>query len=198
MVFSQAIRTRLKENSLRTFKLFCQVCLGAGAYTLYDQRVGCFRRIYGMSMTPTLNGRYMKLGTYEDSPGFNSFEDVIYFSRDTQNLKRGDIVLCNRPKKENASLVKRIVAVEGDSIRPVGPGGKVLDPVKLSAGQVWVESDAGPGYLDSAVFGPLPVEAVTGVAIFCIGFYDASPPRLLESAIPASVGSRLEIASELP
>ena len=56
--------------------------------------------------------------------------------------------------------MKRVVAVEGDTITPFGVGSTVRAPVKLGPGEVWVESDGGPGYLGSSVFGSVPISCI--------------------------------------
>jgi putative transposon-encoded protein len=152
--------------------LSVRVGIGAGLYLYFDQNVGCVRYIAGPSMKPAINPQLNDehILMKRDGDPLISGEDLVYFSRNIQKLERGDIVLIQRPNRDDSSrLAKRVVAVEGDIITPFGVGATVRSPVEVAAGDVWVESDAGPGYLGSSVFGPVQVNKIQGIAKAAFG-----------------------------
>ena len=121
-------------------------------------------RVEGPSMRPTLN------------PSGSYFNDIIAVKRIKENKEFEKIgvfsVLCIRhPKQERAYLVKRLVANQNEIISNQ-PFAKIepKDTVKvIPKGHCWVESDAGPGYLDSTSYlGPIPYEMIVGKALYII------------------------------
>ena len=50
--------------------------------------------------------------------------------------------------------------MSGDQIVPLGLNSEKKEAVKLAEGEVWVESDAGLGYKDSNLFGPIRAQTV--------------------------------------
>jgi hypothetical protein len=50
--------------------------------------------------------------------------------------------------------------LSGDQIVPLGFNSERKEAVKLAEGEVWVESDAGLGYKDSNLFGPIRAQTV--------------------------------------
>merc|ERR1719342_609160 len=64
------------------------------------------------------------------------------------------------PKNSNNYLIKRIIGLEGDTIVPLGFNQVEREPLKLKKDQVWVESDAGYGYRDSNIFGPVHIKSI--------------------------------------
>lgn len=101
------------------------------------------------------------------------------------DVNRGDVVVFERPKNEVGAirdLIKRVVAVEGDTIESRGDTLYVNDqPVKepyrqgtslgnavarqtILSGQVFVMGDNRANSSDSRVFGPIREEAIVGRA----------------------------------
>ncbi|KAI8822972.1 peptidase S24/S26A/S26B/S26C [Fimicolochytrium jonesii] len=103
----------------------------------------------------------------------------------TVGIKRGDVVFLANPYDEKMKLVKRVVAVAGDVVRPrrgseegVMGGGEDWWArhhhlvghddshnsstlyVRIPRGHVWVESDEPFRGVDSNVFGPVPLGLV--------------------------------------
>lgn len=176
-----------------TAKTYGSLAVGAGALLVYDQNVGCLRSINGPSMTPTFNDYF------DNYKGFTInkqviVNDIVYFSRNTKKIERGDIVLFKRPKT-NTYIVKRVVCLPGDTVTPVLPGGAEGEPVQLGEGQLWVESDAGLGHADSNFFGALPREAVEGIAQICIAPHSSTIIRRLYNQIPKHVEGRIHVPS---
>ncbi|KAF8165461.1 peptidase S24/S26A/S26B/S26C [Crassisporium funariophilum] len=101
------------------------------------------KTVSGRSMQPTLN------------PNSSPSRDVAIFSRfDVQRCGREDIVTLCSPEDPNRTLIKRIVAVEGDVVQtlPPYPDKEVIVP----PGYVWVEGDEPFFSDDSNRFGPVP------------------------------------------
>lgn len=163
------IKRQLIRDAKEIGKAVSALVVGGISYLLLDKYVGGVRQVTGPSMSPTLNRRYATFGTHYDSQ--NNFgllphlvDDLVFFSRKTAVLERGDIVLLSNPKKDSTTtLIKRVVALEGDVITPRSARGEKQEPVVVPSNCVWVESDAGPGYADSAVFGPVPRQLIQGV-----------------------------------
>ncbi|XP_023319570.1 mitochondrial inner membrane protease subunit 2 isoform X2 [Eurytemora carolleeae] len=175
--------------------------IGAGLYYNFDQ-VGCLRTVNGPSMSPTLNPQLKNYYSGIRTGRLDISNELVFISRNLQKLERGDIVLLDRPNRDNDRLVKRVVAVEGDTITPFGVGSTVRAPVKLGPGEVWVESDGGPGYLGSSVFGSVPISCIKGIAkaAICIGATSDSYFffRFLAQEIPAHVQPNLVINRPIP
>jgi len=184
----------LKKSAVTAVK----VGIGAAGYFYFDKNIGCLRQVEGVSMVPTFNNYFNNINFSTARPVTIFSRDIVYFTRNTQKLERGDIVFLTRPRKDNVRLVKRVVGVEGDSITPVGVGGALTEPRLLREGEVWVESDAGHGYLDSSVFGPVPLENIQGVGRGVLSWNSSFWPRLLRPEIPATVTPRLSVREPEP
>ena len=158
----RSIKNTIKELSLSSAGF---VVAGLG-FLYFDSHVGAIRAVEGPSMSPTLNPREYTEEKFEDkSTDFISREsisriDYVYFSRKFKP-QRGDVVVIEDPKSSNNILIKRIIALPGDRIVPLGINKVEKEPIKLSEREIWVESDAW-GYKDSNLFGPVKVEAVQG------------------------------------
>lgn len=65
------------------------------------------------------------------------------------------------PLDPEKSAVKRIVAIEGDLVRPRNPN---QPTIRVPKGHIWVEGDAGTDResLDSNTYGPISARLVTG------------------------------------
>lgn len=111
-------------------------------------------------------------------------EKVTYYTREPQ---RGDIVTFDDPETPNRTLIKRVIATEGEKVTL--SGGKVcingtpLDepytrglpsnaltsdvsyPYVVPAGEVWVMGDNRTNSLDSRYFGSIKKSSISGHAI---------------------------------
>jgi signal peptidase I len=103
---------------------------------------------------------------------------------------RGDIVVLASPDTESLDLIKRVVAVAGETIsisncavsvdgmelderylERTGWGascGPVQEPLVVPDGTVYVLGDNRPRSSDSRFFGPVPVESIAGRAVAVI------------------------------
>lgn len=136
--------------------------------------------ITGNSMSPTFN-----------PSSTTSSSDIVLLNRTItyqhEALRAGDIVTLISPLNPNTLLVKRVIALPGDTVRVWAPGSSAKHVgrwtrIKIPPGHVWVEGDAAvdivPGSLegeaygktaagrgksrDSREFGPVPMGLVTG------------------------------------
>ncbi|KAF8457570.1 peptidase S24/S26A/S26B/S26C [Kalaharituber pfeilii] len=125
--------------------------------------VGSLFWVRGRSMSPTLTPFY--------PPGDDRIptlpaRDCVLTTKwqvRTRPLKRGDIVVFRHPQDPEKGVVKRVVGVQGDVIRPRAPllraqgggsgGGDGM--VEVPKGHVWVEGDEGRWSLDSNEYGPV-------------------------------------------
>ncbi|KAJ7047489.1 signal peptidase [Mycena alexandri] len=116
------------------------------------------KQVSGRSMQPTLNPDSSLL--WRD---IAIFEGLLthYYGR----YRRGDIVAFKSPDNAKYQLVKRITAVEGDTVRtlPPYPDSEVVVP----EGHIWVEGDAFHSQ-DSNLFGPVPLALVNSRLVYLI------------------------------
>ncbi|KAJ3567792.1 hypothetical protein NP233_g6138 [Leucocoprinus birnbaumii] len=108
------------------------------------------KQISGQSMKPTLN------------PDTSTWRDICLFDRASihtnHDFNREDIVTIRCPNDPNRVLIKRILALEGDTVktRPPYPEAEV----KIPQGHVWVEGDESFRTDDSNLYGPIPAALI--------------------------------------
>jgi len=188
----------LKTRAIEIVKFCAYTSVGGVAYIAFDNHIGTFRRVEGPSMAPTFNALEYSKEKFEDkNPTFAARDnltnpDLGYFTRSFEP-QRGDVVLVVDPKNSNNYLIKRIIGLEGDTIVPLGFNQVEREPLKLKKDQVWVESDAGYGYRDSNIFGPVHIKSIQGKALFSYNLFQFKG-KSIESFIPEKVSSRLTIS----
>ncbi|XP_065912134.1 mitochondrial inner membrane protease subunit 2-like isoform X1 [Dysidea avara] len=109
------------------------------AISLYDQ-VGYVGIVRGRSMQPTLN------------PASSGWSDLVLIDRLTVKWRpasRGEVVVFTCPNDPWKTYVKRVIAVEGDVVRPRTHRSSRVIP----KGHCWVEGDNGKSSNDSNYFG---------------------------------------------
>ena len=144
--------------------LFGISALVTGGTTYLAFTLGKFRlhKVEGPSMRPTLN------------PSDSFFRDIILVKiinkEEAKNIPLSSVVCLEHPKLEKGYLVKRLIAHENQAVEKYKKprGGATQDEERVPAGHCWVESDAGPGYLDSSYLGPVSYEKVDGQALYVI------------------------------
>ncbi|KAK3813219.1 MAG: peptidase S24/S26A/S26B/S26C [Benniella sp.] len=106
--------------------------------------------VHGRSMQPTLN------------PDSNMLrKDVVLFNHwaiDRFDYRIGDVVTLRRPDKPDRTIIKRIVALEGDVVQTRTPYPEAH--VRVPRGHCWVEGDEMFHSKDSNNFGPVPLGLV--------------------------------------
>ncbi|CDZ98392.1 signal peptidase [Phaffia rhodozyma] len=112
--------------------------------------VGEVVSVEGSSMSPTLNPDWKETRR----------RDWIFLNKWHVTWKkpwhRGDVVTLWSPTSDTRRLtVKRIIGIEGDTIRTNAPYPEKF--VKLEKGQVWVEGDNDLESKDSRIYGPVPI-----------------------------------------
>ncbi|KAG2447030.1 hypothetical protein HYH02_008182 [Chlamydomonas schloesseri] len=114
-------------------------------------RYGAFlSKVTGPSMFPTFGGR-------------GDFVIAEAVTPIWGQLQQGDVVICTRPVDPAESIIKRVVAMEGEEV--------VLYPdrehhevrrIKVPPGHVWIQGDNLTHSLDSRQYGPVPLAMVRG------------------------------------
>lgn len=187
-------------------KVGTSITVGALGGLYVDQNYGGLRQVDGASMSPLLNKYEYTEEKFKDQN--NSFgerdwhrrNDYIFFVRKF-DLGRGDVVILEDPKTKHSILIKRVVALPGDQVIPLGFNNVKKDPIKLKEGEIWVESDAGGfGWKDSNLFGPIRVETIQGKATYATGTYPHNwiydwffATRRIISEIPADTLARVVV-----
>ena len=198
-----SLTLRFKHWILRTCKEFAVTGTIIGGsfigFLAFDTNVAAIRKVEGPSMSPTLNENEFTEEKFADRDKLNPtrdpiiYNDLVWFSRKFE-LQRGDIIYVADPKRQNISLVKRVIGLPGDTIVPLGFNQEKKDPVKLSKNQVWIESDCGGfKYRDSNHFGPVHIKTIQGKASYVINPFKFKF-RTLESKVPKSSMCRLAIS----
>lgn len=101
----------------------------------------------GRSMQPTFNPDSNK--TWRDLVLLDKWQVT------SKRFKAGDIVTMWSPIDPELKIIKRIVAIEGDTVRTLPPYKDKL--VRIPRGHVWVEGDESFHTRDSNYFGPVPL-----------------------------------------
>ncbi|XP_038068609.1 mitochondrial inner membrane protease subunit 2-like [Patiria miniata] len=118
-----------------------------GSLTFFD-KVGYFATVDGKSMQPVFN------------PVHEPKRDVIFLNhwaiRDYQ-VQRGDIVSLASPSRPDEVLIKRVIALEGDTIKTLSYKNRY---VTIPEGHCWIEGDHHSVSLDSNYFGPVALGLV--------------------------------------
>ncbi|XP_064607091.1 mitochondrial inner membrane protease subunit 2-like [Liolophura sinensis] len=142
-----------------------KVAMGALTFALpatvtFFDVVGYVAKVEGASMQPVFNPQ-----------GQRSMDYVLLNKWAARNyeFQRGDIVSLVSPSNPDQKIIKRIVGLEGDRIRPLSHDESV---VSIPEGHCWVEGDHHRHSLDSNLFGPVPVALITAKASHIVW-----PPR---------------------
>ncbi|UXI19532.1 hypothetical protein NH340_JMT05475 [Sarcoptes scabiei] len=160
------------RNFIRTFSFSVPLAL------VFFDNIGYVARVEGISMQPTLNpdNRFDELTKSNSSldikcllEDFLNSSDLILLSHwATRNyqIQRGDIVSLVSPKNPKQIIIKRIIALEGDTI--VSRGNLRYQTIKIPKGHCWIEGDNSSKSLDSNIFGPVAVGLITAQAKYVI------------------------------
>ncbi|KAF9910253.1 hypothetical protein EC991_006982 [Linnemannia zychae] len=106
--------------------------------------------VHGRSMQPTLNPDSNRLA-----------KDVVLFNHwaiDRYDFNIGDVVTLRHPDIPERTVIKRIVALEGDVVQTRAPYPEAH--VRVPRGHCWVEGDELFHSRDSNHYGPVPLGLV--------------------------------------
>ncbi|XP_033113814.1 mitochondrial inner membrane protease subunit 2-like [Anneissia japonica] len=84
-----------------------------------------------------------------------SCPDIVFLNRWAVKdfvIQRGDVVSMISPREPDEIIIKRVIAVEGDTIRTLKYKNRY---VKVPTGHIWIEGDHSEVSLDSNIFGPV-------------------------------------------
>ncbi|CAM9271936.1 unnamed protein product [Chrysoparadoxa australica] len=99
-------------------------------------------------MQPVLNP-HLESDTSEDG-------DIVWLNRMSfSSFEKGDIVVFTNPFDPEERCVKRLIAVDGEWVRPRGNTDRALELVPR--GHCWVEGDNSDDSEDSSSYGPIPL-----------------------------------------
>jgi signal peptidase I len=101
-------------------------------------------------------------------PTFNAFGDIVVVEKVTKSMgtfraRKGSIICITNPVNENMSLCKRILYLEGETVK-LRNGNEYIVPKN----HIWVEGDNKDNSLDSRKFGAVPLQLVQGRVFFQI------------------------------
>ncbi|KXJ20170.1 mitochondrial inner membrane protease subunit 2 [Exaiptasia diaphana] len=118
---------------------------------IYDN-IGSVSVIQGSSMKPCLNPDYR-------------YRDIVTIRRigpgSYTRIHRGDVVSLLDPEDPSRTIIKRVIGLQGDTIKTLGYKNKY---VKIPKGHCWVEGDNHKTSFDSNTFGPVAVGLIYGKA----------------------------------
>ncbi|KZT12811.1 LexA/Signal peptidase [Laetiporus sulphureus 93-53] len=138
---------------------------------IFTQYFYTVKSVRGRSMQPTLN------------PDWSQWRDIVVFDRFAIRIKhqfdRGDVVALLSPS-DSKLIVKRIVALEGDTIKTLPPYPDA--EVRVPKGHVWVEGDEPFHSEDSNTFGPVPLALIDSKLSFVVWPLDRYGPLRKPSA----------------
>ncbi|KAJ8047293.1 Mitochondrial inner membrane protease subunit 2 [Holothuria leucospilota] len=163
----------MTSNTSRSLaKLFCGTYfIGvAGSVTFFD-KVGYLATVDGRSMQPVFN------------PKKSKWRDIIFCNRwfvQRHKIEKGDIVSLVSPNHPNEVLVKRVIALEGETIRTLN---YKMRHVTIPKGHCWIEGDNHEQSLDSNFFGPVTVGLIHSKATHII--WPLHRIQRLKSELPA-------------
>lgn len=122
------------------------------------------------------------------NPDTSAWNDVVIFDRSSvssgNSISKGDIISLKNPVDGKKTLVKRVVAVAGDTIKTFPP--YPLNEVIVPEGHVWVEGDQPFRSLDSNSFGPIPLALVEAKPCYIVWPLHRLGPLNTNTGVPRS------------
>ncbi|KAG0067712.1 hypothetical protein BGZ92_005072 [Podila epicladia] len=140
--------------------------------------------IHGRSMQPTLN------------PDSNMLQkDVVLFNRwaiAKYEYNIGDIVTLARPDVPERTVIKRIVALEGDVVQTRAPYPEAH--IRVPKGHCWIEGDEMFHSTDSNHYGPVPlglIKAKVEYILYPFNRFGKIPEKTRGSRVHYAPGHRV-------
>lgn len=125
---------------IRLKKIFFGVAIG---HTVIDS-FGSVARVDGISMQPTFNP--------------NNTVDLVFLSYlpvRFGSIERGDIIVAVSPRNPSETIIKRVIAVEGDFVQSKKNHSDESVVKVVPKGYFWIEGDHKGHTYDSTSFGPI-------------------------------------------
>ncbi|CCU77667.1 mitochondrial inner membrane protease subunit 2 [Blumeria hordei DH14] len=143
------------------------------AMILFKSHIGEITPISGESMYPSFNVNFNE----------NLKKDVVWTKKwkPTVELKRGMVVSIRNPYNPEVLQIKRVIAIEGDTVSTRSPC--PVPTVQVPQNHVWVEGDNADASktLDSNTYGAIPVNLVQGqITHVLLPFRRSGPVRWWE------------------
>lgn len=138
------------------------------------------RIVRGESMQPVLNPDFNEAEFARERNNWSPLppnlrpkysSDVVLVNKwimRNYDLKRGDIVILVSPLDPDEVLIKRLIAFEGDTVKPLWPSTNLEKTILIPKGHCWVEGDHHARSLDSNTFGPIPLGLIIAKATHII------------------------------
>ncbi|PCH41273.1 LexA/Signal peptidase [Wolfiporia cocos MD-104 SS10] len=155
----KALRTSWHDfmSTHRSLKWTLSTLIWLPTAITFTQYFYTVKSIKGRSMQPTLN------------PDYSPWRDIVVFDRfaihTRRQCDRGDVVALHSPT-DSKLIVKRIVALEGDTVKTLPPYPDA--EVRIPPGYIWVEGDEPFHSEDSNKFGPVPLALIDSKLSFII------------------------------
>eukprot|EP00903_Cladosiphon_okamuranus_P018222 g16761.t1 len=151
-------------------------CFVVPVTVAFHDMIGSPVEVAGSSMQPAIN-------PHLDSQSSSSRDvDVVWqdkLSISRHMYERGSIIVFRNPFDPNERMVKRLIGVDGDWVRPRGNRHSVL---RVPEGCCWVEGDNHGVSEDSNQFGPIPLALIEAKATHVL--WPPSRMRSLDQDLP--------------
>ncbi|XP_003739129.1 mitochondrial inner membrane protease subunit 2 [Galendromus occidentalis] len=112
--------------------------------------------------------------------------DCVFVNRmeslDLSKIKRGDVIVFISPRDPSELLIKRVIGLQGDTIRTF----KGNELVHIPSGHIWVEGDNHRVSYDSNDFGPISIGLTVAKATHILW-----PPRRISPIESAEAPGRI-------
>ncbi|CAB0012520.1 unnamed protein product [Nesidiocoris tenuis] len=94
------------------------------------------------------------------NPGAGKGHDYVFLKK-SSHFNRGDVVCLYSPRDKDQKLIKRVIALEGDTVKTLT---YKHSSVTIPVGHCWVEGDNASNSMDSNLFGPIALACLTATA----------------------------------
>ena len=187
--YAHSIRTSLTSSTFWNWLFW----LSTFSYLVSYSFPVSIQAIFGQSMTPTLSPELAS-----NDRGAKDYLIFVHLNagrlrivdssvptekrrKDPREITRGTLVLFKSPQDPNRSVVKRVIGLPGDTIRPLrryscpekpaqNKAGSVEEEVTVPVGHLWLEGDNPSHSYDSNDYGPVSQSLITEVAWGFAGF----------------------------
>nr|CAB3256090.1 mitochondrial inner membrane protease subunit 1-like [Phallusia mammillata] len=187
-----SIDTTAKHSAGKWSSNILPILTGACILVYVDKYYISLTLVTGSSMQPTIN------------PDSTSQRDIVMLdrtpitTRDYSQIQRGNIITFRSPRNPNDINIKRVIGLEGDTVRTLGYKNKL---VLVPPGHCWVEGDNNRSSDDSNKFGPISLGLVIGLAtriVFPLGRWQKLERKFPHSRVKTSTYCDMEQLRHLP